>query len=80
MDRPGGMVLVLRKRGRCRAGHSTSVRYLGLRMLTYDDVLQVRDEALRLECGDDRRGILCGTSRSGDRFSFVGERRRGERN
>jgi hypothetical protein len=27
MDRPGGTVLVNRKRGRCRAGHSTSVRY-----------------------------------------------------
>lgn len=27
MDRPGGTVLVIRTRGRCRAGHSTSVRY-----------------------------------------------------
>src|SRR4051812_12237830 len=27
MDRPGGTVLVICKRGRCRAGHSTSVRY-----------------------------------------------------
>src|SRR5687768_10385823 len=27
MDRPGGTVLVIRKRGRCRAGHGTSIRY-----------------------------------------------------
>src|SRR5205809_393992 len=27
MDRPGGTVLEVRKRGRRRAGHSTSVRY-----------------------------------------------------
>src|SRR4051794_18311274 len=27
MDRPGGTVPVIREGGRCRAGHSTSVRY-----------------------------------------------------
>jgi hypothetical protein len=28
MDRPGRTVAVIRKRDRCRAGHSTSVRYM----------------------------------------------------
>jgi hypothetical protein len=27
MDRPGGTVSLIRKRGRCRAGHSTALRY-----------------------------------------------------
>jgi hypothetical protein len=33
MDRPGGTVLVIRKRGRRRAGHSTSIRYLAMVIL-----------------------------------------------
>ena len=36
MDRPGGTVPVIRKRGRCRAGHSTSVRYAAATELIAD--------------------------------------------
>src|SRR5687767_463766 len=50
MDRPGGTVLKFRKRGRCRAGHSTSVRYLPMarRLFNVADLFTIRGRGIVL--------------------------------